>query len=151
MKPAFCPIFCGYMVLLSFAPFLHFCFFLFDMLKYLLWGPWFLLIFFSCLEETGCHGSNGFEWLKIWILLQFLQCLKILKGKMASRASIIGTILCPDVWFTWNHTKLGSSRTYKPNSGAYHGQFMIFMQPYVAMYDFLFISCFCMVVIPGLQ
>ena len=105
---------------ISFYP--HLCFFLFDHAQNFSGGCF--LIVLSVFWKTGLYGSN--DW-KDGSWCNFFSVWRIKKEIMVSKFSIFCTKLCSNVWFVWNHTRFEILKTCEPYSGAYYGQFMIFM------------------------
>ena len=103
-----------------------------------LWGLCFLIVL-SVICKTGLYGSNGWKD-ESWC--NFFNVWRNRRQIMVSKFSIIGTILCSNVWFVWNYTRFGFLKRCKLHSGPYYGQFMTFMQRYASIYDLVFISGF---------
>ena len=101
------------------------------------------------------YGALWLKWLKIWILVKFLQRMEFEKWKTGLQASNNLHHIMFQKRFFWIHIRFWSFKTCKPYAGPYYGQFKILihaillygqfmtsMQPYVAIFDLVFVSCF---------
>ena len=69
------------------------------------------------------NGALWFKWLKGWILVQFLQCIKNQKGDDGLQVfhTMFQCMVCLESYKIWVF------KTCKPYSGPHYGQFMILM------------------------